>query len=71
MPDQKYYLGAKKDKPDIGDYPFTRMAPAQAALLPPSIDHSDKMSPISNQLNEGTCVGFACVDGMKVLFGWK
>jgi C1A family cysteine protease len=41
------------------------MTTKMAALLPPSIDYTDKMSSISNQLNEGTCVGFATVDGMK------
>jgi C1A family cysteine protease len=67
MPDEqiKYFLGAKKDKPDRRDYPLTRMTAKLAAQLPPSIDYTDKMSPISNQLNEGTCVGFATVDGMK------
>jgi C1A family cysteine protease len=65
MPDPQFKLGAKKDPEDKRDYKITRMVPAAAALLPPSIDYTDEMSPVGNQYNEGTCVGFACVDGMK------
>jgi C1A family cysteine protease len=58
-------MGCRKDPEDERDYPITRMAPAKAALLPPSIDYTDKMPPVTNQGSEGTCVGFATVDGMK------
>ena len=36
-----------------------------AVALPASIDYTDKMSPVGNQFSEGTCVGFACVDGLR------
>jgi C1A family cysteine protease len=39
--------------------------PAQRIKLPANIDYTNKMSPVSNQGDEGTCVGFATTDGMK------
>lgn len=58
-------MGCKKDPEDERDYKITRMVPAKAALLPASIDYTDKMTPVTNQGSEGTCVAFASVDGMK------
>lgn len=58
-------LGCRKDKPDSRDYKITRMRIEQVAVLPKSVDYTDKMSPVGNQFNEGSCVGFACADGMK------
>jgi C1A family cysteine protease len=56
-------FGYIPDKPDSRDYKLTR--PPAEIVLPKSIDYSDKMSVVSNQFDEGTCVGFACADGMK------
>jgi len=61
----QYKLGCRKDRVDKRDWKITRMTVAQVADLPPSFDYTDKMSPVGNQLSEGTCVGFASVDGMK------
>jgi len=61
----EYTLGCKKDQPDRRDFKITRMTATQAATLPANIDYTGAMSPVGNQYNEGTCVGFACVDGSK------
>jgi C1A family cysteine protease len=58
-------LGCNKDPVDSRDWKITRMKAVQAAKLPTSIDYTSKMSPVGDQGNEGTCVGFAVVDGMK------
>jgi len=58
--------GCKKDQPDKRDYKITRMTAIQAAVIPNSIDYTPKMGPVGDQGDEGTCVGFATVDGMKV-----
>ena len=58
-------LGCLKDPKDKRDYPLTRIPPALKVKLPAKIDYIKKMSPVSNQGDEGTCVGFATVDGMK------
>lgn len=65
MADMVYKLGCIKDPEDERDWKITRMTAARAAVLPPSIDYTDKMSPVGNQGGEGSCVGFASVDGMK------
>lgn len=44
---------------------ITRMAVAAAQLLPPSISYRSQMPPVRDQGSEGTCVAFACVDGIK------
>ncbi len=58
-------LGCRKDPEDERDFMITRMPPALRAALPPSIDYTSQMSPVGQQGWEGTCVAFACVDGMK------
>jgi len=58
-------LGCRKDRPDPRDYKLTRMTAEMVREIPRSIDYTDRMSPVGNQMNEGVCVGFACVDGMK------
>jgi len=58
-------LGCLKDREDSRDYPLTRMSAVQRKKLPKNLDFSDRMSAVSDQGDEGTCVGFATVDGMK------
>jgi C1A family cysteine protease len=65
MPAFKYSLGCHKDTPDPRDRPLTRLPPELRVVLPPKVDYARKMSPVSDQGQEGTCVGFATVDGMK------
>jgi len=65
MPELKHALGCLKDPVDRRDLPLTRIPPALKVKLPPRIDYSKKMTPVSDQGDEGTCVGFATVDGMK------
>ncbi|MBM4250075.1 MAG: C1 family peptidase [Euryarchaeota archaeon] len=65
MPKLKRALGCLKDPKDKRDYPLTRIPPALKVELPAKVDYTKKMSPVSNQGNEGTCVGFATVDGLK------
>lgn len=65
MPALQHALGCIKDKSDERDYILTRLPPELTAELPSKVDHSKRMSPVSDQGDEGTCVGFAVVDGMK------
>lgn len=65
MPRFPYVLGCLKDPADGRDLPVTRLSPELLAKLPPRLDYTKKMSAVSDQGDEGTCVGFACVDGMK------
>ena len=58
-------LGCRKDPVDERDYPLTRIPPELRAKLPALVDYTDKMTAVSDQGDEGTCVGFATVDGMK------
>jgi C1A family cysteine protease len=58
-------LGCLKDPEDERDFPLTRMTAAQRKKLPKKIDYTDRMSKVSDQGMEGTCVGFATVDGVK------
>jgi C1A family cysteine protease len=61
----RYALGCIKDTVDSRDRPLTRLPKALKVVLPPKVDYTPKMSPVSDQGQEGTCVGFAVVDGMK------
>ena len=56
-------LGCIKDKTDNRDYLMRAYLPV--AKLPKKIDYTKKMSPVRDQGDEGTCVGFASVAGMK------
>ena len=56
-------LGCIKDKFDDRDYLMRAYLPA--AKIPKKIDYTSKLSPVRNQGNEGTCVGFATATGMK------
>lgn len=59
----KYKLGCLKDKKDKRDYLMRAYLPV--IKLPIKIDYTQKMSPVRDQGDEGTCVGFATVVGMK------
>ncbi|MFH1824177.1 MAG: C1 family peptidase [Candidatus Firestonebacteria bacterium] len=59
----KFFLGYKKDKVDHRDLPMAIVLPP--IKLPDFIDYTNKMSPVGNQGDEGTCVAFASVDGVK------
>ncbi len=59
----KFKLGCIKDKKDNRDYLMRAYLPL--VKFPAKIDYAQKMSPIRDQGDEGTCVGFATVVGMK------
>jgi len=56
-------LGCIKDKLDTRDYLMRAYLPL--VKLPKKIDYTKKMSPVRDQGDEGTCVGFASTVGMK------
>ena len=56
-------LGCIKDKFDDRDYLMRAYLPV--IKLPKKIDWTSKMSPVRDQGEEGVCVGFATVTGMK------
>ena len=58
-----YALGCKKDLPDRRDYAMGKILPP--ILVPGSIDYTAQMTPVRDQGDEGTCVAFASVVGVK------
>jgi hypothetical protein len=58
-----YTLGCRKDPTDLRDIPMGLVLPA--IPVPPRIDYTPKMTPVRNQGDEGTCVAFASVVGVK------
>ncbi|MDP2923083.1 MAG: C1 family peptidase [Candidatus Omnitrophota bacterium] len=56
-------LGCIRDKFDARDYLMRAYLPV--VKLPKKVDHTQKMSPVREQGEEGTCVGFAVASGMK------
>ena len=56
-------LGCRPDPKDLRDLPMSMVLPA--IKLPKRIDYSPKMTPVRDQGNQGTCVAFASVVGMK------
>jgi hypothetical protein len=52
MPELAHALGCLKDPEDPRDFPLTRIPPALKVKLPPRIDYSKKMSPVSDQGDE-------------------
>jgi C1A family cysteine protease len=56
-------FGCIKDKFDDRDYLMRAYLPV--IKLPKKIDYTPKLSPVRDQGDEGTCVGFACAVGMK------
>lgn len=59
----KFALGCLKDPLDLRDIPMGLVLPAVS--VPVSFDFTRAMSPVRNQGNEGTCVAFASVSGVK------
>jgi C1A family cysteine protease len=60
----EYKLGLLPDKFDGRDILLGAHLPRLAAL-PLIVDNTGKMSPVRNQRDEGSCVGFATVVGVK------
>ncbi len=56
-------FGCKKDKKDARDYLMSSYLPE--VKLPAKMDYTEKMSPVRDQGDEGTCVGFSSIAGMK------
>lgn len=56
-------LGCLKDPKDLRDIPMRLVLPP--IPLPPEIDYTENMTPVRDQGNEGTCVAFASVVGVK------
>lgn len=59
----KNSLGCLKDPKDLRDIPMGLILPP--IPLPAKVDYTFKMTPVRNQGNEGTCVAFASVVGVK------
>ncbi len=58
-----YSLGCRKDPKDLRDIPMSMVLPK--IPIPGSFDYTAKMTPVRDQGNEGTCVAFATVVGVK------
>lgn len=58
-----YSLGCRKDPSDPRDIPMALILPP--VPVPKEADYSPLMSPVRNQGDEGTCVAFASVVGVK------
>jgi C1A family cysteine protease len=56
-------MGCLKDKLDKRDHLMRAYLPS--VKIPKKVDYSNKMSPVRDQGDEGTCVAFASVAGMK------
>jgi hypothetical protein len=61
--DRRNALGCLKDPKDLRDIPMGLVLPP--IPLPAKIDYTSKMTPVRNQGDEGTCVAFAGVVGVK------
>jgi len=59
----KLKFGCIKDKFDGRDFLMRAYLPA--VKIPDRLDYTEKMSPVRDQGDEGTCVAFASVVGMK------
>jgi len=59
----KFSLGCFKDPKDSRDIPMGLVLPVVS--VPVSFDYTRAMSPVRNQADEGTCVAFASVSGVK------
>jgi C1A family cysteine protease len=58
-----YTLGCRKDPVDLRDIPMGLVLPA--IRVPARIDYTSRMTPVRDQGDEGTCVAFASVVGVK------
>lgn len=56
-------FGCRKDKKDKRDYLMSAYLPV--LKLPKRIDYTERMTAVRDQGDEGTCVGFSSVAGMK------
>ncbi len=56
-------LGCRKDPIDQRDIPMGMVLPK--IPVPGEVDYTGRMTPVRNQGDEGTCVGFASVVGVK------
>ena len=56
-------FGCRKDPQDLRDIPMSIVLPP--IPLPLAVDYRTAMTPVRNQGNEGTCVAFASVVGVK------
>lgn len=63
MKNKNLGLGCLKDPEDLRDLPMGLVLPP--IPLPDKIDYTAQMTPVRNQGDEGTCVAFACVVGVK------
>lgn len=63
MRNKNYRLGCLKDPKDLRDLPMGLVLPP--IPLPSKIDYAKQMTPVRDQGDEGTCVAFACVVGVK------
>jgi C1A family cysteine protease len=61
--DRKNVLGCLKDPKDLRDISMGLVLPP--IPLPSKIDYTAEMTPVRNQGDEGTCVAFASVVGVK------
>jgi C1A family cysteine protease len=60
---RNFKFGCKKDKRDDRDYLMRAYLPL--IKMPSKIDFTSTMTPVRNQGDEGTCVAFSSVAGMK------
>ena len=63
MEKHNFSLGCRKDPVDLRDIPMASVLPP--VPLPRQFDYTQDMSPVRDQGNEGTCVSFATVVGVK------
>ncbi len=59
----KFKLGCRKDPLDLRDIPMGMVLPKIPVAL--KVDYTPQMSPVRDQGDEGTCVAFASVVGVK------
>jgi len=59
----RFTLGCLKDPLDLRDIPMGLVLPP--VIVPASFDFSKEMSPVRDQGDDGTCVAFASVVGVK------
>jgi C1A family cysteine protease len=58
-----YTLGCRKDPVDLRDIPMGLVLPE--IPVPARVDYTSRMTPVRDQGDEGTCVAFASVVGVK------
>jgi C1A family cysteine protease len=63
VPIKPYKLGCFKDKKDLRDIPMGLVLPP--IKVPTQVDYSKAMTAVRDQGDEGTCVAFASVVGVK------